>query len=252
MPSDAEYYVPEDPNRAKLEQYYEREKLKRLYGSAVKHDGTAFVATVSVRKPVYGAAASSWADVAERHEEGRAAADGVDAPRRKRSRSPDKPTKKKKKRKKDDKRHKKKKKKKHRKERPRGDKKRRRESSSSGGSSSSSDASDGDASARAAAAAAAEGARRQKMIDDELARQAVEARDERMAELADGLLRAAALGAADRAAPRAGAEPCPLRFLARNSLVAWQVTNPDTGNVRRAPQIGENPKGPRASESSDW
>ena len=243
--SDAEF-VPEDPNRAKLEQYYEREKLKKLYGSAVSHDGTAFVATVSVRKPVYGAAASSWADIAEQHEGRAAAADGGDEPRRKRSRSADKQ--KKKKRKKEGKRHKKKK---HKKERQRGEKKRRRESSSSS-SGSSSDASDGGAGASAAAAAAAEGVRRQKLIDDELARQALEARDERCAALADGLLRAAARGAADRAAPAGGAEPCPLRFLARHSLVAWQVTNPDTGNVRRAQQIGENPKGPRGSESSDW
>ena len=112
--SDAEF-VPEDPNRAKLEQYYEREKLKKLYGSAVSHDGTAFVATVSVRKPVYGAAASSWADIAEQHEGRAAAADGGDEPRRKRSRSADKQ--KKKKRKKEGKRHKKKK---HKKERQRG------------------------------------------------------------------------------------------------------------------------------------
>lgn len=212
---DDDEFEPEDPNRAKLESFYERKRLERAFGtSVVEGEGGKLYAKVLEEKKAkkYGA---SWADIAEGIESGQ-------------------PEAKKKRKSKDDR-----KKRKKRKKQKKGKRKRDR------GSSSDSDSSD--ESEHRPGRPNISRKERKRLLNEEVQRQQREEQEENLTAMANDLL----LSKPGCASLACEAKGCPLKFLARNEVMAWEILNPVTGNVRRPQRIGQSRKPAHGSES-EW
>ena len=263
--ADQEAFEPNDPNRAKLDEYFEKQRLKSVLGKEIKGSGNTFSYSAKVEKKKKGP--SNWSAIADQMEGNSQKPHSKN--KRKCEESSDMsavlrayvastlPAKKKKKKKKGkdkkEKKHKKKKGGKDKKDKKRSKKKRRKygrkgSSSDTSSDSDSSSSSDENTPSRRISAALPPGRlmtdeQKREMVENEKKRVAEELATERWSGQAGKML----TGECSKNGEWPKYKSCPLRFLARHKEVAWEYVS-SSGQVRKASRIGCNSFG----SSSDW